>query len=196
MSILLSAIDALLPVVRVAFLGAAVLATALCTADWLVRTRRLSPFSGAARFIRSSVDPLLAPVERRIVRAGGSPVSAPWWGLAAVIVGGILVLSLLGFLRGQLAFIGYAAQSGPSGLLRLAISWTFGLLQIALIVRVLSSWIRVSPNSPWIRWSFVLTEWLLRPLRQVIPTIGMFDITPIVAYFALRLLQGLFISVM
>ncbi|HET6680406.1 MAG TPA: YggT family protein [Gemmatimonadaceae bacterium] len=196
MSILLSAIDALLPIVRVAFLGAAVVATALCTADWLVRTRRLSPFSGAARFIRSSVDPLLAPVERRIVRAGGSPTSAPWWGLAAVIVGGIVVLSLLGFLRGQLAFLAYAAGAGPGGLLRLAISWTFSLLQIALIVRVLSSWIRVSPYSPWIRWSFVLTEWLLRPLRQVVPTIGMIDITPIIAYFALSLLERLFLGMM
>ena len=196
MSILLSVIDTLLPVVRVAFFGAAVVATALCTADWLVRTRRLSPFSGAARFIRSSVDPLLAPVERRIVRAGGSPTSAPWWGLAVVIIGGIVVLSLLGFLRAQLLFLAYAAGAGPGGLLRLAISWTFSLLQIALIVRVLSSWIRVSPYSPWIKWSFVLTEWLLRPLRQVVPTIGMLDITPIVAYFALSLLERLFLGMM
>ena len=32
---------------------------------------------------------------------------------------------------------------------------------------------------------------VLRPLRRVIPMIGVMDITPIVAYFALQLLQYL-----
>ena len=44
--------------------------------------------------------------------------------------------------------------------------------------------------SRWVRWSFVLTEPILRPLRKIIPPLGMIDITPIVAYFLLRLLQS------
>jgi YggT family protein len=43
----------------------------------------------------------------------------------------------------------------------------------------------VSPYSPWVRWSFGLTEWLLAPLRRVVPSLGMIDITPIVAYYLL-----------
>jgi YggT family protein len=41
-----------------------------------------------------------------------------------------------------------------------------------------------------VRWSFVLTEWLLAPLRRIIPPLGMIDITPIVAYFVIQLLGG------
>ena len=63
-----------------------------------------------------------------------------------------------------------------------------GLLQIALIVRVVSSWVRISPYARWIRWSFTLTEWLLVPLRRLIPPLGMIDITPIVAFFVIQLL--------
>jgi uncharacterized protein YggT (Ycf19 family) len=42
-----------------------------------------------------------------------------------------------------------------------------------------------------VRWSYGATEWMLRPLRGLIPSLGVIDITPIVAYFALQLLQYL-----
>ena len=42
------------------------------------------------------------------------------------------------------------------------------------------------------RWSYTLTEWILLPLRQLIPPVGgMIDVTPVVAYFGLWLLSGL-----
>jgi YggT family protein len=63
-------------------------------------------------------------------------------------------------------------------------------LQLALIVRVISSWVRVSPYSKWVRWSYGLTEWMLAPLRRIIPLLGGIDVTPIVAYLLLGLLEG------
>lgn len=190
----LSAFDALLGFLRVAFLALAVVLAIAATVDWLVRTRRLNPFSKTARFFRQRIDPLFEPVERRVVRAGGLPSAAPWWALATVVLAGILIISLLGFLRAQVLVIASAASLGTRGYVALLINWTFGILRLALIVRVVSSWIRVSPYSKWIRWSFVLTEPMLRPLRSFIPTIGMIDITPIVAFFALGLLEGLLLS--
>jgi YggT family protein len=119
------------------------------------------------------------------------PTAAPWWALGVVVVGGIILLTLLDFLAGQLVFASRAADSGPRGILALLIGWTFGILKIALLVRVVSSWIRVSPYSKWVHWSYRLTEPLLAPLRRWIPTIGMIDITPIVAYIILIVLEGL-----
>ena len=40
-----------------------------------------------------------------------------------------------------------------------------------------------------------LTEWMLRPLRSVIPPLGMFDVSPLVAYFVLVLLEGFMHSI-
>src|SRR5262245_24306551 len=168
----LTTLDAVIAVVRVAFLASAVVAAAVCVTDWAVRTRRISPFSGVARFFRGSVDPLLAPIERRIVSGGGLPSNAPWWALAGVVVTGIVVIWLLGFVRGLVISASLAGTAGPRGVLRLVVAWAFGLLQLALFARVIASWIRVSPARAWVRWSYTLTEWILRPLRQFIPPIG------------------------
>ncbi len=195
MNAFITGIDTLLAALRVGFFGAAAAAAVVCGIDWAVRTRRISPFSGVARFFRGSIDPLLAPVERRIVRAGGVPSSAPWWALAGIILGGIVILSGLGFVRDQIFIVSAASGAGPRGILQLLVHYAFAILQLALIVRVLISWIRVSPYSPWVRWAFTLSEPILRPLRQIIPTIGMIDITPIVAYFALQLLESVLLKV-
>ena len=155
--------------------------------DWAVRTRKLNPFGPVARFFRRFVDPILAPVERRVVRKGGLPSAAPWWALAVVVVGGILLVALLNFLGGFATEVVFGLSS-PGRFGVLLISWAISLLRIALIVRVVSSWIQISPYSKWIRWSFALTEWMLAPLRRVIPTFGPMDITPIVAFFLLALI--------
>jgi YggT family protein len=189
-----SILDSLIAILRIAFLAAAVVLAVVCILDWMVRSRRINPFSRVARVVRKTVDPLLAPVERRVVRAGGLPSSAPLWALGAAVLAGVVVLSLLGFLRGQLAVSAVMAQAGVRGISVLLISWAFLILRVALLIRVISSWVRVSPYSRWIRWTFVLTEPMLRPLRRVIPTIGMIDITPLVAYFALGLLEGLVVG--
>ena len=193
MTTLLFGIELLIRLLRVVLLATAVAVAVAAGLSWAVRTRRLSPFGGAARFVRKRIDPLFAPMERRIVRAGGLPTHAPWWTLAAVVVSGIVLLSLLGFLGGQLAGASLALRSGGRGLYVLLVTWTFGLLQLALFVRVISSWFQMSPYSPWIRWSFVLTEWFLAPLRRVIPSFGMIDLTPLVAYFGLQLLEAVLI---
>ena len=88
--IVVSLLDALLAVLRPVFFWAAVALAVVFAVDWLVRTRRISPFNPVARFFRRTVDPLMLPVERRIVRAGGTPAHAPWWALALVVVGGII----------------------------------------------------------------------------------------------------------
>ena len=189
--------DLLLAALRPAVFVAGVLTAIAALVSYSVRTRRIQPFSPIARFMRDRVDPwLIAPMERRILRAGGTPYSAPWWTLAAVVLGGLVLLALVGFVRGQQLLLAFVATSGPSGFFRVAVEWLFGILRIALFARVISSWVGGSPYSKWWRWSYVLTEPILAPLRRIVPTIGMFDITIIVAYFGLGLLQSVILSML
>ena len=172
--------------IRIALFWLAVVVAIVALVDWLVRTRKMSPFGPVPRFFRRYVDPLLAPIERRLVRSGSQPSAAPWWALVVVVVGGILLITVLNYLGGLFGEIAFGVSS-PARFGALVLSWTLALLRIALIVRVVSTWIQVSPYSPWVRWSYVLTEWMLAPLRRVIPHLGPVDITPIVAYFLLVL---------
>lgn len=176
---------------RVILFYMAAFAAVICAIDWAVRTRRINPFNKVARFFRANIDPILAPIERVIVRAGGSPASAAWWGFLAFIVSGILLITLLQFI-GDILFQMVAMGQHPEMAWRVIVSWILSLLSLALFVRVLSSWLPVSPYSRWIRWSYVLTDWMIRPLQTVIPRVGMFDITPIVAWILLRVI-GAFI---
>lgn len=185
-----SGLDMVLGIVRVALLVMAAVLAVFCLIDWAVRTRRVNAFGSLARFARSKIDPVISPIERRVVSAGGNPASAPLWALAAVVIGGILLISLLDFIRGELLMVVFATQGGPAGIFRLIVSWAFDFVRIALLARVVSSWLPISPYSKWIHWSYVVSEPILRPLRQIIPSLGMIDITPIIAYFLIGLIQG------
>ena len=176
--------------VRVGLFYAGIAVAVICAFDWAVRTRRINPFNRAARFFRGRVDPMMLPVERVILRAGGTPSSAPWWALVAFALFGIALISLLEFLGGVFYQIA-AVSTQPSQAPLLLLSWAFAILKLALMVRVFSSWFPISPYSKWIRWSYVLTDWLIKPLRRVIPLLGMIDITPIVAWFLIGLIQKL-----
>ncbi|MDO8501442.1 MAG: YggT family protein [Gemmatimonadaceae bacterium] len=182
--------DQILGAVRFVLLVTAGIFAVFCLIDWMVRTRRINLFGSLARFSRSKIDPVLEPIERRVVAAGGNPVSAPLWALAAAVIGGILLISVLDFIRAELIGLAFAMQTGPGGLFKLVVAWAFDFLRIAILVRVVSSWLPVSPYSPWIRWSYAVSEPILRPLRQVIPAMGPMDITPIIAYFLVGFLQG------
>jgi YggT family protein len=186
--------EALIGFLRVALFAIAAVLFVVFAIDWLVRTRRISPFSPVARFFRRTVHPVVTPIERRVVRAGGLPSSAPWWALVVAVVSGILLLLTLQYVRDQVASLAIASGYGARGVIALLVSWAFGILQIALLVRVIASWFRISEFSRWIRWAIVITEPIIRPLRRVIPPLGMIDITPLVAWLLLSLVKQLVVG--
>jgi YggT family protein len=196
MEAFLSATDAGVQILKTVLLWIAVVFAAICALDWAVRTRKISPFNAIARFCRSTIDPLIAPIEKKVVRAGGTPASAPLWALAVVVVGGILLLSFLDVVRTQVVMSTIAAQDGSAGIFHLLVGWTFWILRFALIVRVISSWLPISPYSGWVRWSYALTEPILAPLRRVVPNLGGLDITPILAYFLLNIIESVLFRLM
>ncbi len=171
---------------RPALFAAACVAGVACSLSWATRTRRISPFTPLGRFARGKVDPLLRPVESAVLNSGGSPATVPWWGLAAFIVLGILAQSLLGYVIGILASTALGLASGPRGALRALVQLMFAVLQIALMIRVLSSWFGALARARWLRWTYSITEPLLAPLRSVIPSLGPFDITPLVLYYLIQ----------
>src|SRR6266849_3252695 len=64
-----------------------------------------------------------------------------------------------------------------------------GFYTLMIFLRILFSYLTTGYPNRWVRLLFRSTEPLLAPLRRVIPTVGMFDISPIVAFVILYLLQ-------
>ncbi len=174
---------------RIGFTGLLGVALVLAALAWAVRTRRLNAFGPLAKLARGVADPLIAPIERRTVRFGVSHANAPWWAWVVLLLLGAFALGALGFVRDVIVNVFYAVDQGPRGLLRLGVSSVFAVLQLALFGRVIMSWVG-GTYSKLGQLAYRLTEWFLAPLRSVIPTIGMVDISPMVAYFLLTLIRG------
>jgi YggT family protein len=171
--------------------GAAVAAT-----HWAVRSKRLNAFGAWPRLVRRTSDPLLQPIERRIVRMGGNPQNAPFWLLGLVVAAGLVAIWLFRWIAGMVLAVGALAGSGPvtwaAALLRVA----FSVVKFALIVRVIASWFGVSPYARWMRPVIWLTDWIIRPLRRVVPALGPIDITPLVAWLILIVAEGVVFSIL
>ena len=158
---------------------------------WAVRNQRIAPFGGWARAVRRASDPVIRPLERRVVRGGGNPQDAPYWLLGLIVVSGLLLITLFHWAVGFVLQLGVVAQSGPGAWIYLLIHWTFQILMFALIVRVIASWLGLSRYSPWMRPVMLLTDWLVEPIRRIVPPLGMFDLSPFVAYIVLWIGEGL-----
>ena len=185
----LTALALLTHTLRTVLLWGALAVAAVAAVDWTVRTRRINPFNGVARFMRNRVEPAMAGVERQVLRAGGRPSTTPWWALLAYVVFALLLIAAVDLLVSLVADLANAFSAGGLGILFLLVHWTFGFLTVALIVRVLTSWFPRLATSRWTSWSYGATEWMLRPLRALLPSVGPIDISPIVAYFGLWILQ-------
>lgn len=157
--------------------------------SWLVRTRRLSPFGPVGRTLRQLTDPLMRPVERRVVRVGGNPVQAGWWLVIGTAVLGILVISVAQWAQVSWFSVTGAAHAGGRSMLVLAIGVVYKILFFAILVRVVASWLGRGRYVRWLRPVYWLTDWLVEPIRRILPAAGPIDFSPLVALLVLWLLK-------
>jgi len=62
---------------------------------------------------------------------------------------------------------------------------------LLIIARAIMSWFSPRPTNMLAIILFRITEPLLAPLRRIIPRVGMFDFTPLVAIILLQLIANL-----
>jgi YggT family protein len=175
---------------RILVVAALAYAVIVATTAWAVRRRYIGPFGVWPKFVRRISDPVLRPLERRIVRLGGNPQDASLWLIGVVVVGGLITISLVQWLVGLSYTLIALGRSGPREVVRFAVSGLFSLLMIALFVRVIASWFGISPYSRWMRPVMVATSWLVEPIRRILPPVGMIDFSPMVAWLVLWLARG------
>jgi YggT family protein len=176
--------------VRTLVIVALAYASVVALTHWAVRTRRINPFGAWPRVVRQISDPVLLRLEKRIIAAGGSPQNAPLWLLGLVIAAGLILVSLTNWFIGILAGLSAAVNGGPRVWLRLGVSAVFTILMAAILIRVIASWLGIGPYRSWMRPVVALTSWLIDPIRRILPPMGMFDFSPMVAWLVLYVVRG------
>ena len=183
-------------VVRTLVLAAAVLAGLVALVMWAVRAGHLAPFGAVARAVRTLANPTLHPVEHALRRFGRNPQEAPTWLFGLTVVLGVVLLSLVRWVLQMAVVAESVAQGGPAAWSRVAATLVFDLLSFALIVRVLGSWLGARRYTRWTRPAWLLTDWLVEPIRRRLPALGPIDLSPLVAWFLLGILRAVVMTLL
>lgn len=174
--------------VRYVVFAIVLLSALIALAAWAVRTRTVDPFSGLGRFLRSLSEPIVKPVEKKLVKSGGNPQTAAWWIFGVPLVVGLLVIAFAGWVDTQVATV-MGARSAR-GVIRLVVSYTGWLVMIALFIRVIGTWVGLHRETRMMRPVYLLTDWIVEPIRKFLPSVGGLDFSPMVAWVILTLLLG------
>lgn len=153
----------------------------------------VNPFKWSARTVGRVTDPVIMPVRRVLVAFRIDPKVAPFIAVILIIVTGYLAVQVAGSVLNTVAGVIFALSSGrvgtPVAIIGYVIYGFLGLYTFAIFIRIIFSWLSMSYANPLMRFSVRTTEPLLGPLRRIVPPVGMFDISPIVAFLVLWLCQ-------
>ena len=149
-----------------------------------VRADFYNPLSQA---IVSVTNPVLVPLRRVIPAIGRIDTAA----ILLMVVLQFIEITLIQLILGR-----------PTPWLAIFLATLFQLVRLgiwvfiaAIFIQVIMSWVSPGSRNPAASLAWSLTEPLMRPLRRLIPPIGMIDITPMIAililFIALRVLDHL-----
>lgn len=69
-------------------------------------------------------------------------------------------------------------------------------LNVAILVRVLLSWIPVDRNSRLVTFLYDLTEPILGPIRRLMPSFGGLDLSPLIALILVELAERVLLTLL
>lgn len=151
----------------------------------------LNPFGGLALTTRRLTDSIVAPIRRALVGFGVDPKFAPLVVILITILLGWFLLQLVASITNTI--LGIVASMAVHALVPILGYILYGLIDfygLLILIRIVFSWAMVSYSNRLMRFLVITTDPLLLPLRRIVPTVGMFDISPIVAFIILMIFKA------
>ena len=154
----------------------------------------VNPFTWSAITVKRLTDPIILPVRRVLVAMRVDPIAAPVIVIVVFILIGFFVIQVSNGFLNTMAGIFLAATNGgaraPVAILGYVLYALVGLYELMIFARIVGTWFVVSYADRRMRFLIRTTEPLLAPLRRSLPTVGMFDISPIIAFVILWVVQA------
>lgn len=156
----------------------------------------LFPFGWLTSQVRQVTDLLIWPISQAL------PVPNSQ-GIASIIA---ILITLIGahffkqiFQKLLLALVGLVEGVGdgsPTQILGWILYGAVSVLLLMIFLRIVLSWIPFARDSK-LAWSlFSLTEPIMSPFRQLIPPLGMFDLSPIILIFLLSFVENAILNLL
>jgi YggT family protein len=156
-----------------------------CLLRLWMQMRRVGMRNQVGSVVMHLTDWIVKPLRRAIPGTGGvdwaSLIGAVLISLAAAAVTLVLLSAVDGFMRPPV----------PEVVVGLAlvwlVKWALYLASLMVLVVAVLSW--VNPFSPVLPVFDALTAPLLRPIRQILPNVGRFDLSPLVLFVIIQILE-------
>jgi YggT family protein len=175
--------------------AAAIAAVALIILRSIYNYADVNPFRRSAISLKRATDPMILPIRRLLVTFRLEPKVAPFIAILLIILAAFFVVqlasSVLNTIAGILHALSTRAPGFPVAIVGYLVFGLLGLYTLAIFVRIFLSWGALGYGNRWMRFLIRITEPLMGPLRRNIRPIGMFDISPIIAFLVLWVLQAI-----
>ena len=151
---------------------------------------RISPFGWVSYQIRRLTDPMIWPLSQSLPMPNAMSI-APLIVVLITLLGAYFLQAMVEELLSSLRILLSGVVAGEplrifGGLLYGAVS----ILMLLIIVRIVSSWVPFIKESRFMWTVFSLTEPIMAPFREIIPPIGMFDLSPIILIFLMNIVKA------
>ncbi|GED44042.1 YggT family protein [Cobetia marina] len=150
---------------------------------FLLQLSRADFYNPVTQSVVKATNPLVAPLQGILRPLGRFDIAT----LAAAFIVVSLVLVAIGALFGGMLPIGFIALTALGTMLDSIINIYF----FALIAMIILSWVAPQANHPGAILVHQLVDPIMKPVRKVIPSIGMLDLSPIFVFIALNLIGSL-----
>ena len=149
---------------------------------------RINSFGWSAYYVRRVTEPLVWPIAQHMP---GNAAAAPLILVIATLIGAFffkwltndVLRALIGMLHGI-----------SSGEILHVIGWLLygavAILLVLIIARIVFSWLPFVREGKFMWTLYSLTEPIMGPFRQIVPPLGMFDLSPILLILLLQVVQS------
>lgn len=146
----------------------------------LLQWVRADFYNPVCQFLVLITNPLLIPLRRVIPSIGSLDTASVVLMLVLELAGVWLLTRLVGLEMTGQSMLVYAVVK-----LILTLLWTYFFLIIALVIL---SWVGPRARHPIVPLIIQLTDPVLAPIRRVVPVLGGFDLSPLIALIGIRFL--------
>jgi YggT family protein len=184
-------IDSLYQIIVYGVVAVIVATIVLMLLRLLMNYADVNPFTKPAMLVRRLSDPLVNPVRSSLLGFGFDPKFAPLVTILLVILLGWFVLQLAESLLSTANGVYLSIERRKFiALIGFILFGALSIYELLIIIRIIFSWGRITYANRVMRFLVKATDPLLVPLRRIIPPLGIFDISALVALILIWLFKA------
>ncbi len=150
---------------------------------------KISPFGWLSYQIRRLTDPMIMPLVQSLPMPNAVSI-APLIVVLVTLLGAYFFQSMMEEVLASLSILlGGVVAGAPLRILGGLLYGAVSILMLLIILRIVSNWIPFVRETRFMWTLFNLTEPVMAPFRQIIPSIGMIDLSPIILIFLLNIVK-------